>query len=89
MNARATGIWLSPRGHEPTLTVVGSSNYGYRSAVRDLEVNLIIQTFSPDLRRELAKEIEHIGMYAVEKVDEALFAKTDRKVGWINKLAAR
>ena len=101
----AKGVWLSPAAAagadsgaraggevgkgDPTLTLVGSTNYGYRSAVRDIEVNLAVQTTSPALRKALGDELRNIHQHATDKVDEALFRREDRRVGWINRLAAR
>ena len=48
----AKGIWYYPKrggggdGGLPTLTVIGSSNYGYRSVYKDVEAQLLI--FSPN-----------------------------------------
>ena len=81
------GIWLSSQSN--LLTLIGSSNYGYRSAVRDMEVNLAIQTTSPELKQALNKELMHIREHAHDKVDDALFERPDRKVGIINRFAAR
>jgi CDP-diacylglycerol--glycerol-3-phosphate 3-phosphatidyltransferase len=81
------GIWLSSQ--DSLLTLVGSSNYGYRSAVRDLEVNLAIQTTSPELKQALSKELMHIREHATDRVNDALFQRSERKVGIINRFAAR
>lgn len=73
----------------PYLTLIGSSNYGRRSAERDLEANVLITTFSHELRQDLQKEIMGIRKYAVTKVDDALFERKDRQVHWGVKVAAR
>ena len=92
----AKGVWLSPaatdkgeEGSDPYITLVGSTNYGNRSAVRDIEVNLAVQTQSKELREALGREIRNIKQYATDKVDEQLFKRKDRHVGWVNRLAAR
>lgn len=74
---------------KPRLTLIGSSNYGYRSAVRDVEVNAVIQTSSDELQIALGNELDNIRKHANDKVDDALFERKDRRVGPINKLAAR
>lgn len=73
----------------PFLTLIGSSNYGRRSAERDLEVNLLVTTFDKGLRSELQEEIHGIRHFATDKVDDRLFRKEDRRVGRGVKLAAK
>ncbi|KAM0746889.1 hypothetical protein T439DRAFT_329578 [Meredithblackwellia eburnea MCA 4105] len=73
----------------PYLTLVGSSNYGPRSASRDLEANVLVTTYSPDLRRQLKEEVEHIREQAVDLVNKKLFQRPDRKVPWLVGVAAR
>jgi CDP-diacylglycerol--glycerol-3-phosphate 3-phosphatidyltransferase len=89
----AKGLWVtfpssSSRTSEPTvpeadedpsLTVVGSSNYTKRSYELDLEANVIIATSDPGLRRRLGEEVKWLGEYA-HKVDESEFEKAERKV---------
>lgn len=74
---------------KPYLTLIGSSNYGYRSAVRDVEVNAVVQTTSEELSTALGAEISNIRKHANDKVDDDLFKRKDRHVGPINKIAAR
>lgn len=77
------------RPSRPALTLIGSSNYGRRSAARDLEANVLVTTTSPDLQARLKKEVEDIRTWAVDKVDDALFAKKDRRVKEGVKVAAK
>ena len=65
---------------DPSLTVVGSSNYTKRSYELDLEANVIIATSDPGLRRRLGEEVKWLGEYA-KPVDESEFEKPERKVG--------
>lgn len=73
----------------PFLTLIGSSNYGRRSAERDLEVNLLVTTFSPSLRNALKEEIKQMRTYATDIVDDKLFARPERKVAWGVKVASK
>lgn len=66
----------------PFLTLIGSSNYGRRSAERDLEANVLVTTFSPELRKDLQEEIVQIRSWATDVVDDKLFARKERRVGW-------
>jgi CDP-diacylglycerol--glycerol-3-phosphate 3-phosphatidyltransferase len=67
------------KDEDPSLTVVGSSNYTKRSYELDLEANVIIATSDPGLRKRLGEEVKWLGEYA-KKVDESEFEKPDRKV---------
>ncbi|KAK4705960.1 hypothetical protein P7C70_g250, partial [Phenoliferia sp. Uapishka_3] len=73
----------------PYLTLIGSSNYGRRSAERDLEANLLLTTYSTELRSDLQEEIHGIRKYAVDLVDDQLFARKERRVPWGVKVAAK
>lgn len=83
----AKGLWVtfpsSSSGEkvdeDPSLTVVGSSNYTKRSYELDLEANVVIATSDPGLRRRLGEEVKWLGEYA-NKVDESEFEKPERKV---------
>ncbi|KAF1850940.1 CDP-diacylglycerol-glycerol-3-phosphate 3-phosphatidyltransferas-like protein [Cucurbitaria berberidis CBS 394.84] len=84
----AKGLWVtfpsaapleSAGIEDPSLTVVGSSNYTKRSYELDLEANVIIATSDPGLRRRLGEEVKWLGEYA-KPVDESEFEKPDRKV---------
>ncbi|KAF3038118.1 CDP-diacylglycerol--glycerol-3-phosphate 3-phosphatidyltransferase [Didymella heteroderae] len=89
----AKGLWVSfPRAIEPTatvtesksqedpsLTVIGSSNYTKRSYELDLEANVIIATSDPGLRRRLGEEVKWLNKHATP-VSEAEFEKPERKV---------
>ncbi|PSN71571.1 hypothetical protein BS50DRAFT_487164 [Corynespora cassiicola Philippines] len=64
---------------DPSLTVVGSSNYTKRSYELDLEANVVIATSDPGLRRRLGEEVKWLSEYATP-VDEREFEKPERKV---------
>ncbi|CAD2101488.1 CDP-diacylglycerol-glycerol-3-phosphate 3-phosphatidyltransferase [Plasmodium vinckei petteri] len=51
---------LEPPECMPWGTVIGSSNYGHRASYRDLEMEFIIKTNDPDLRKEFQEELNHI-----------------------------
>jgi CDP-diacylglycerol--glycerol-3-phosphate 3-phosphatidyltransferase len=85
----AKGLWVTfptppsatsePGADDPSLTVVGSSNYTKRSYSLDLEANVVITTADPGLRRRLGEEVKWLGEYA-SKVDEKEFEKPERRV---------
>ncbi|KAF2715082.1 hypothetical protein K504DRAFT_529309 [Pleomassaria siparia CBS 279.74] len=64
---------------DPSLTVLGSSNYTKRSYNLDLEANVVITTSDPGLRRRMGEEVQWLSEYAA-KVDEKEFAKPERNV---------
>jgi CDP-diacylglycerol--glycerol-3-phosphate 3-phosphatidyltransferase len=96
----AKGLWItfpsSPtsdtaptppaKDEDPSLTVVGSSNYTKRSYELDLEANVIIATSDPGLRKRLGEEVQWLGEYA-KKVDEKDLEQPDRKVSMKVKLS--
>jgi CDP-diacylglycerol---glycerol-3-phosphate 3-phosphatidyltransferase len=73
----------------PYLTLIGSSNYGNRSAQRDLEANLLVTTDAKPLQQQLGRELSEIRRYASDVVDERLFERKGRKVPWGVKVAAK
>ena len=71
------GMWYIPgakieanSGHDdessvqyPTGTVVGSSNFGWRSVIRDAETQVYLHTIDKNLQRDLHKEWEEMEKY--------------------------
>ncbi|PWN48333.1 hypothetical protein IE53DRAFT_389472 [Violaceomyces palustris] len=84
----AKGIWLSPPPKSdsdrarPTVTHIGSSNYGSRSSDLDLECTLLISTESASLSERLGDEVERLRKDATQLVDQQLFQSRERKVSW-------
>lgn len=72
----------------PFLTLIGSSNYGSRSAARDLEAGVLLTTHNSTLRWALENEVRLIRKYADVLVDRKMFEKPDRKVPWGVRMAA-
>ncbi|KAH8733121.1 hypothetical protein GQ44DRAFT_696954 [Phaeosphaeriaceae sp. PMI808] len=89
----AKGLWVTfpstvegMEEKDPSLTVIGSSNYTKRSYELDLEANVVIATSDPKLRQKLGEEVKWLGEFAKE-VDEKEFEKAERKVGVSVKLS--
>jgi CDP-diacylglycerol--glycerol-3-phosphate 3-phosphatidyltransferase len=89
----AKGLWVSLNGEkEPSISIVGSSNYTKRSYTLDLEIGLMIVTEDEGLKSRLREERDGLQEYAGQVgMDE--FVKTERRVGiqvriamWIVKL---
>lgn len=69
-----------PKEQDPSMTLVGSSNYTKRSYRLDLEVNTLIVTTNEGLKRRLGEEQAWLQEHAKEVgIDD--FAKVDRRVG--------
>ena len=68
----AKGLWLSPPSDDdadgadsdPVATLVGSSNYGVRSARRDIEAQLAVVTRHAGLRDSLRREWDALTAHA-------------------------
>ncbi|KAI9817301.1 MAG: CDP-diacylglycerol--glycerol-3-phosphate 3-phosphatidyltransferase [Thelocarpon impressellum] len=77
----AKGLWVTVPGEaDPSITLVGSSNYTKRSYSLDLEVNALVVTRDEGLRRRLGQEQEWLQEHATPVgIDD--FIKTDRRVG--------
>lgn len=85
----AKGLWLAPGRPGPawTATAVGSSNFGFRSTVRDLEAQLLIVTSDEGLRRRMREERARLFEHA-QPVDELLLARPDHQVPlWVRGFA--
>ncbi|XP_062508248.1 CDP-diacylglycerol--glycerol-3-phosphate 3-phosphatidyltransferase, mitochondrial-like isoform X2 [Corticium candelabrum] len=83
------GMWYYlPYDELPVLTMVGSSNYGYRSVERDLELQFAIITNNPLLQQELKKEHEHLFDQA-SIVTADTFKRPDRQIHWLQSLVTR
>jgi CDP-diacylglycerol--glycerol-3-phosphate 3-phosphatidyltransferase len=85
-----TGIWLYPPGKDrPSASLLGSSNFGTRSASLDLECTLLIDAVgSPSMQQRLGQEVKELAKDANDAVGDAMFAREERKVHWGVKVAA-
>lgn len=77
----AKGLWVTmPNEKDPSITLVGSSNYTKRSYSLDLEANTLIVTRNEDLKKRLGVEQEWLQEHAKQVgIDD--FVKVDRRVG--------
>ncbi|KAK7741931.1 CDP-diacylglycerol--glycerol-3-phosphate 3-phosphatidyltransferase [Diatrype stigma] len=78
----AKGLWVSLPGEpdQPSLTIVGSSNYTKRSYSHDLEAGALVVTRDPDLKRRLGDEQRWLQEYAKPVTLDDL-ATNERRVG--------
>ncbi|PSR85797.1 hypothetical protein BD289DRAFT_367981 [Coniella lustricola] len=76
----AKGLWVTlPSEANPSLSLVGSSNYTKRSYSLDLEANAMILTSNEDLKTRLGDEQRRLQEYAAP-VTRDDFARTERRV---------
>lgn len=76
----AKGLWVTlPSESNPSLTLVGSSNYTKRSYSLDLEANAMILTRNEDLKKRLGDEQRWLQQHATQ-VTRDDFARTERRV---------
>lgn len=74
-----SGIWVNMPGEaEPSLTLVGSSNYTQRSYSFDLEMNALIITKNEKLKEELSQEVQSLEAFTTPKRLEHF----TEEVGW-------
>ncbi|KAI1098842.1 hypothetical protein F4804DRAFT_104001 [Jackrogersella minutella] len=77
----AKGLWITlPQDRDPSISIIGSSNYTKRSYSHDLEVGALIVTQDSDLKKRLGDEQKWLQEYA-SPVTLDDFAKTERRVG--------
>ncbi|KAK6465966.1 phosphatidylglycerolphosphate synthase [Scheffersomyces coipomensis] len=61
----AKGIWITtPDDDEPSMTIIGSSNYTKRAYSLDLESNAVIITKNPELKKQMKHEIDNLLIHA-------------------------
>lgn len=77
----AKGLWITlPKESDPSISIIGSSNYTKRSYTHDLEAGALIVTENKELKQRLGKEKNWLQDYA-QPVSLDDFAKTERRVG--------
>lgn len=80
------GLWYyKPQENLPSVTLIGSPNFGYRSVYKDLEAQVAIVTCNEDLQKQLHEEQERLYQRTVP-VDQGVFEKPDRSVPFWVKL---
>ena len=78
----AKGLWVTlPHNENPSITLVGSSNYTKRSYSLDLEANALIVTENEELKKRLGDEQRWL-QENTALVTRDDFAKTERRVGF-------
>ena len=74
------GLWYYPPNEPlPSLTLIGSPNFGHRSVYRDLEAQVAIVTADQELSEALHKEKTHL-YRRVQQVTCETFERSERKI---------
>lgn len=85
----AKGLWYYlPHEKLPSLTVIGSSNFGERSVNRDLEAQICLVTTNDRLKNQLQTECDHLyshGALAQRELAERPIPNWVRAVVWLFK----
>uniref|UniRef100_A0A7E4V5L4 CDP-diacylglycerol--glycerol-3-phosphate 3-phosphatidyltransferase n=1 Tax=Panagrellus redivivus TaxID=6233 RepID=A0A7E4V5L4_PANRE len=82
------GIWIEQKTAGISATMLGSSNYGYRSASRDMEAQVLVVTSNDKLRARLEEERKAL-LEFTSIVDAATFRRPDHCVPYWVKLFSR
>uniref|UniRef100_A0AC35GKD4 CDP-diacylglycerol--glycerol-3-phosphate 3-phosphatidyltransferase n=1 Tax=Panagrolaimus sp. PS1159 TaxID=55785 RepID=A0AC35GKD4_9BILA len=82
------GIWIDDEKNGLTATMIGSSNFGYRSVSRDLEAQVMLVTSNEKLRTRL-KEEKNLLMEYTSLLESATFLRRDHFVPFWVKIFAR
>ncbi|XP_034934083.1 CDP-diacylglycerol--glycerol-3-phosphate 3-phosphatidyltransferase, mitochondrial [Chelonus insularis] len=80
----AKGLWYTlPNEQKPSLTLIGSSNFGYRSVHRDLETQLVLITRNAKLQNCLQEEYDRLRKYA-QPVKRESFSQYEKSIpNWV------
>ncbi|MCO5559067.1 hypothetical protein L7F22_012659 [Adiantum nelumboides] len=86
----AKGMWcyLPHDSNFPSMTLIGSSNFGFRSRQRDIEAQLYVVTMEPALRKKLQAETESLFLHG-HRVHGTVFLDPDRYGGAVSSFAAQ
>ncbi|KAI7862237.1 hypothetical protein BDF14DRAFT_1858466 [Spinellus fusiger] len=83
----AKGLWIRLAQQAwPSVTTIGSTNFGHRSSNRDLEAQAVVVTCNETLQRALDKEVSGLEAYS-NVVSGSTFAVQDRKVSYSVRMA--
>ena len=85
----AKGCWFYEGQKDPSLTVIGSSNFSARSNRRDTECQFYIYSECPEFRKKLRTEVDYLFSWGKKKTLKDL--KTDKtvKLGGFAKVLSR
>ncbi|XP_013396298.1 CDP-diacylglycerol--glycerol-3-phosphate 3-phosphatidyltransferase, mitochondrial isoform X2 [Lingula anatina] len=85
----AKGLWYYlPGSNLPSVTFVGSPNFGHRSVNRDLEAQIAVITTNSQLKEQLHQEASNLWAHG-EAVDEETFQQPHRQVHWLLRFFTR
>jgi len=81
------GLWITGQNQEdPSITLIGSPNFGSRSVEKDLEAQIILLTQNKSLQQKMKNEKEYLWK-ETQDANLEIFEKPDRKVSiWVKLL---
>ncbi|KAJ1978845.1 CDP-diacylglycerol--glycerol-3-phosphate 3-phosphatidyltransferase [Dimargaris xerosporica] len=80
----AKGLWFYlGQQPDPAITVIGSSNYGYRSIRRDLEAQMTLFTDNTELRAALGREVQRLNRHTQVVTDQTFGHPLRRVPLWV------
>lgn len=72
----AKGVWVTvPEENEPSITIIGSSNFTKRAYTLDLEANAVVITKDADLKHRMRAEIDNLMTHTQELTLDAFKPK--------------
>lgn len=77
----AKGAWIYEGSDTPNMTVIGSSNYSYRSNRRDTEAQLYIYSKCPDFNERMKEEAEQLFSLTSQTSIDDIKSDRDTKLG--------
>jgi len=82
----AKGLWIESPKEKRVATIVGSSNFGYRSVHRDLEAQVLLVTEDKNLRNKIFEERKTLFEHAYP-IDLSIFAQPNHLIPtWVKYL---
>ncbi|CAO3613127.1 unnamed protein product [Cunninghamella blakesleeana] len=76
----AKGLWIQFKENQyPSVTMIGSPNFGHRSSRRDLEAQVVLFTENKYLQSSLYKEVDSLHQYS-SPISNHTFQQKDRYV---------
>lgn len=79
------GLWIENHVDHTMLATIGSSNFGYRSVFRDLEMQVVLVTRNEELKSKLREEHESIWCHAKQVTTEDDFPPVSSWVSLVSR----
>nr|CAD2209514.1 unnamed protein product [Meloidogyne enterolobii] len=83
----AKGLWIDFLNEKRIGTVIGSSNYGFRSSQRDLEAQVLLVTENDALKQKIIEERQYLLEHAQSIEIDAFFKRDILVSNWVKYFA--